>query len=77
VPADLSLVGVNDIPLAALIDPPLTSVRVPQREMGELAVGMLIARIEGTEIPVTRVRLDTTLIVRASTAAPLAARRIA
>jgi LacI family transcriptional regulator len=76
VPRDLSLVGVNDIPLAALIDPPLTTVRVPQREMGELAVGMLIARLEGRDLPTTRVRLDTTLIVRGSTAAPVA-RRIA
>jgi len=77
VPADLSLVGVNDIPLAALIDPPLTTVRVPQREMGELAVGILIARLEGRDVPVPRVRLETTLVVRGSTAAPAAARRIA
>ena len=77
VPADLSLVGVNDIPLAALIDPPLTTVRVPQREMGELAVGILIARLEGRDVPVPRVRLETRLVVRGSTAAPAAARRIA
>jgi len=77
VPTDLSLVGVNDIPLAALIDPPLTTVRVPQREMGELAVGMLIALLEGRPVPAARVRLDTTLIVRGSTAAPVTARRIA
>ena len=77
VPTDLSLVGVNDIPLAALIDPPLTTVRVPQREMGELAIGMLIALLEGRPVPAARVRLDTTLIVRGSTAAPVTARRIA
>jgi LacI family transcriptional regulator len=78
VPADISLVGVNDIPLISLIDPPLTTVRVPQREMGEIAAGMLIAVLENEPIARHHVLLDTTLVVRGSTAAPTAVgRRIA
>jgi len=75
VPRELSLVGVNDIPLVGLIDPPLTTVRVPQREMGELAARMLIAVIENERVPRTHVLLDTTLVVRGSTAAPSGAAR--
>jgi LacI family transcriptional regulator len=78
VPVDLSLVGVNDIPLVGLIEPPLTTVRVPQREMGEIAVRMLIAALENEPIARHRVLLEPTLVVRRSTAEPSAAgRRIA
>jgi LacI family transcriptional regulator len=58
-----------------LIDPPLTTIRVPQREMGELAARMLIAVIENERVARTHVLLDTALIVRGSTAAPSAAAR--
>jgi LacI family transcriptional regulator len=70
VPQDVSLVGVNDIPLAELIDPPLTTIRVPQREMGRLAANMLIAVLEKTPIAHRHVVLDTTLVIRGSTGAP-------
>lgn len=69
VPAEVSLVGVNDIPLAGLIDPPLTTMRVPQREMGEIAARMLIALLEGERVERPHVLLGTELIVRGSTAA--------
>jgi len=70
VPEDLSLVGVNDIPLVDLIDPPLTTVRVPQREMGRIAADMLIALLESAPISRRHVLLDPTLVVRGSTAVP-------
>ena len=73
VPAEISLVGINDIPLIGLIDPPVTSIRVPQREMGAIAAGMLIAVLENEPIARHHVLLDTTLVVRGSTAAPGAA----
>jgi len=75
VPWDVSLVGVNDIPLAGLIDPPLTTVRVPQREMGEIAARMLVAIVEGAPMPRHHVLLDTELVVRGSTAVPAGASR--
>lgn len=78
VPQQISLVGINDIPLVSLIDPPLTTVRVPQREMGEIAADMLIALLENEPIARRHVLLETMLVVRGSTAAPAASgRRIA
>jgi LacI family transcriptional regulator len=70
VPADLSIVGFNDIPLAGLLEPALTTVRVPQLEMGAVGARLLIDRLEGRSIEQGRVTLPTELIVRASTAAP-------
>jgi LacI family transcriptional regulator len=70
VPSDLSLVGVNDIPMVALLDPPLTTARVPQREMGAIAARMLIGFIERDPMAERHVLLDTELVVRGSTAAP-------
>ncbi len=77
VPQDVSIVGVNDIPLAGLIDPPLTTIRVPQREMGGIATRMLIAILEGEPVAVRHVVLETELVVRASTTTARAARRTA
>lgn len=68
VPGDVSLVGVNDIPLAGLIDPPLTTMRVPQREMGEIAARMLIALLEGERVERPQVMLAAELVVRGTTA---------
>jgi LacI family transcriptional regulator len=47
VPGELSLVGYNDTPLAARLPVPLTSVRVPLREIGHGAVEILLRAIEG------------------------------
>jgi LacI family transcriptional regulator len=78
VPLDLSVVGINDIPMVGLVDPPLTTARVPQREMGTIAARMLISLLEREPIANRHVRLETELVVRASTRAPRAAdRRIA
>ena len=70
VPRDLSIVGFNDIPLAGLLEPALTTVRVPQLEMGVVGAHLLIDRLEGRPIDDVRVTLSTELLVRASTAAP-------
>jgi LacI family transcriptional regulator len=76
VPGDLSIVGFNDIPLAGLLEPALTTVRVPQLEMGAVGARLLIDRLEGRPIEQVRVTLPTELIVRASTAAPPARDRV-
>ena len=46
VPGDLSIVGFNDIPLAGLLEPALTTVRVPQLDMGVAGANLLIDRLE-------------------------------
>jgi len=50
VPADVSVIGFDDVPAAAFNYPSLTTIRQPLRQMGELAVEMLVGRIEGEKI---------------------------
>jgi len=47
VPQDLSIAGFDDIRYAAIIDPPLTTVRQPAREIGERVIYLLLCEIEG------------------------------
>ena len=71
VPDDLSVVGFDDVPMSEWVLPPLTTVRQPIRELGELATKALIAAQAGQPVPAkARTELPTTLVVRASTAAP-------
>jgi len=72
VPGDVSIVGFNDIPLAGLLEPALTTVRVPQLDMGIAGAGLLIDRIEGRPIGAVRLTLPTELVIRASSAPPAA-----
>jgi LacI family transcriptional regulator len=67
---DVSVTGYNDIPLLDLMQPPMTAVRVPYRQMGAEAAATLLALIAGEEVSTVPVRLTPTLVVRASTAAP-------
>lgn len=69
IPGQLSVIGHDDIPLAALLQPPLTTVRQPMRELGRQAVRVLTAQLAGEDHP-ARVRLSPMLVVRGSTAPP-------
>lgn len=68
VPEDISVVGFDDIPAAAFHHPSLTTVRQPLHKMGELAVDMLIARIEGAKEWQTEISVQPEIVVRESTA---------
>jgi DNA-binding LacI/PurR family transcriptional regulator len=73
VPADLSVVGFDDSPVAEHTTPPLTTVAQPQQEKGRLAAQWLIEDIERGAGPRGRDRqtiLPTELLVRESTAPP-------
>lgn len=73
VPNDISLVGFNDMPLVDLLDPPLTTVRVPQYEMGREAARIMLDLLQRPDEPATaehRVEMPLELIVRRSTAPP-------
>lgn len=73
VPDDISVVGFDDIRLAAHVLPPLTTVHQDFHSLGASVVDMLRAAIEGRDIPhVTRV--PSSLVVRGSTAPPRAVR---
>jgi DNA-binding LacI/PurR family transcriptional regulator len=77
VPSDVSVVGFDDIEMAAHVDPPLTTIRQATDEMGRWALASLCRRIErGREEaagqvggrPGPTVRLPVTLVARGSTA---------
>jgi DNA-binding LacI/PurR family transcriptional regulator len=75
VPDQLSVVGFDDIPLAAMVTPPLTTVAAPTALAGRAAVEMLLHRLDGPAgqpAPADVRKLPATLVVRGSTAAPLA-----
>lgn len=70
IPEDLSVVGFDDVQLASFTNPPLTTVAQPKREIGALAVAILMARMQDLDAPPTLERLDTHLVIRNSTAVP-------
>jgi LacI family transcriptional regulator len=69
VPDDISVVGFDDIPLAAYFDPPLTSIRLPAHDLGRAVGSALLDRIAGRAVA-ARTVLPTELVVRSSTGPP-------
>lgn len=67
IPAELSVIGYDDIDGAGYTNPPLTTVAPPKREMARLAIEQLIERIKGHAAPLRATALSSTLVVRAST----------
>ena len=47
VPEDISVVALHDIPQAAYLNPPLTTVRMPLAELGSRSVDMILTMING------------------------------
>jgi LacI family transcriptional regulator len=73
VPADVSLVGFDDVPIARYLTPALTTVHVPIAELGRRAMRCVLDAIEqGSTRPITRAVIAPTLAIRASAAAPAA-----
>jgi DNA-binding LacI/PurR family transcriptional regulator len=70
VPADVSIVGYDDMPLAEYLRPPLTTVRTGLAELGALAVDTLVDQLLGGELRNVVVSSEPEVIVRASTAEP-------
>ncbi|HTP06925.1 MAG TPA: LacI family DNA-binding transcriptional regulator [Anaerolineae bacterium] len=71
VPNDIALIGFDDTPLAARADPPLTVIRQPARQLGQLAVELLLEQIDYPETAPQCIVLPTELVVRASCGAAL------
>ena len=47
IPEDISVIAISDIEESAYLTPPLTTVSIPQKEMGKLATEVLLHRING------------------------------
>jgi LacI family transcriptional regulator len=69
-PQDISIVGFNDMPFIDRLRPPLTSVRVPQREIGTVAADLMLQRLADRSQTAREILLEPALIVRGSTAPP-------
>jgi DNA-binding LacI/PurR family transcriptional regulator len=68
VPTELSVIGVDDIALAAMVNPSLTTVALPKEQTGRAGVDLLLALMEGPHrVGTVRRELDTQLKVRGST----------
>lgn len=67
VPGEVVLVGYDDIPWAALVEPQLTTIRQPVTALGECAVATLEVRIAEPERPPVHHLLSVSLVERAST----------
>lgn len=70
IPADLSVVGFDDLPVASWADPPLTTVHQPLVEMAIAATELALALGRGERPVQTRIELATSMTVRQSTAPP-------
>jgi LacI family transcriptional regulator len=67
-PADVSVVGFNDMPFIDRLRPPLTTIRFPHYQVGHEAAGALLDLIAGRSRPSRVLRLAPELVVRGSTA---------
>jgi LacI family transcriptional regulator len=70
VPEDISVVGFDDLDIAQMIHPQLTTVHVNRSAMSQVAVERLVARMEGDVSAPLSIHVGARLIVRESTAAP-------
>jgi LacI family transcriptional regulator len=66
VPEDMAVVGHDDIPLAGLVSPALTSCRVQRRELGSQAVDALLERLKECPGGCRQIVLQPELIIRQS-----------
>jgi DNA-binding LacI/PurR family transcriptional regulator len=67
VPGDMSVIGLDDIWMAAQADPPLSTVALPRYDIGCLAMNILLDMFKDGAIQTQRAEVSTHLIVRDST----------
>ena len=67
VPADVSVIGFDDLPMSTHMDPPLTTMRVSNERIGRYAMRLIVERIaEGGSLPGTKVTIGGDLVERDS-----------
>jgi DNA-binding LacI/PurR family transcriptional regulator len=70
VPEDVSIMGVDDIELAAYLSPPLTTISQSIAQMAILGVELLLEQLAGKVPARMRIEIAPELVVRESTAPP-------
>jgi LacI family transcriptional regulator len=70
VPEDISVIGFDDLPLTAELRPSLSTMRFPGYDMGLEAADLVLAQMDGEQIPRRRVLLSPELVARQSTTPP-------
>ena len=68
VPHDVSVIGFDDVDLCQWVEPPMTTIHQPLREMAQEATRMVIDLSEDDRAPARNLELATTLVTRSSTA---------
>ncbi len=68
IPEDVAVIGFDDREIARFLHPPLTTLVLPQYEMGQTAAELLLDSAGGLELSTTRIKVECELIVRGSTA---------
>lgn len=66
IPDEISIIGISDIEDAKYLTPPLTTISVPQSEIGEIAANTLLRRIQGDLSLPKRIIIPTKLVERSS-----------
>lgn len=67
IPGDVSVMGIDDLPQVAFMSPSLTTMHIPMREMGMVALNLLHDNLSTCALPPRRVELACSLVKRAST----------
>jgi len=70
VPDDVSVLGFEEVPPAAYTVPTLTTIAMPMRELGELAIDVLVDQVAGAPPSIHRLPTEPRLVVRDSTGKP-------
>jgi len=66
IPQDVRLVGIDDVDYARLLPVPLTTLRQPTLQLGDVALSVMLDRVARRDLPVRHVHLHADLVVRAS-----------
>ncbi len=66
IPGDIRIAGIDDVAYASLLPVPLTTVRQPCNDIGEVALAAMLERIAHPEMPVRDILLNARLVVRQS-----------
>lgn len=70
IPDEISVIGISDIADAKYLNPPLTTIAIPQMQIGEIAASTLLQRIAGDLSLPKRIIVPTKLVERSSVAPP-------